>query len=231
MLLGDMSEMEPRRALEALIRERREDYAALSRLIGRNPSYIQQYVKRGSPRRLAEADRRLLARYFGVAESLLGGPEASGPSIVPAADPLARQAGDLISVPRIGVGASAGPGAYPGLEQVRSGMVFPARLLREMGVGRPAALSIIRVEGESMLPTLADGDDILVDADDAASRLRDGIYVLRVGEALIVKRVALKPIGGLEILSDNPGSRGWKDVDPASLSIVGRVIWAGRRLR
>src|SRR3546814_13360797 len=54
--------------------ERRENYDALSRLIGRNPSYIQQYIKRGTPRKLSETDRRTLARYFGVDEQLLGGP-------------------------------------------------------------------------------------------------------------------------------------------------------------
>ena len=110
-------------------------------------------------------------------------------------------------------------------------MPFTPALLRELGVGRTEALSMIRVEGESMLPTLADGDDILVDADDGPARLRDGIYVLRVGDALIVKRVAVRPGGGVAILSDNPLSPDWPDVDPASLTVIGRVIWAGRRLR
>ena len=48
---------DPRALLERLIRERREDYAGLSRLIGRNPAYVQQYIKRGTPRRLSEGDR------------------------------------------------------------------------------------------------------------------------------------------------------------------------------
>ena len=46
-----------RSALEALCRERGEDYASLSRLIGRNAAYIQQFIKRGTPQRLAEEDR------------------------------------------------------------------------------------------------------------------------------------------------------------------------------
>ena len=69
-----MPEADPRAVLQRLIDERREDYAGLSRLIGRNAAYIQQYVKRGTPKRLAEQDRRLLARYFGIPENLLGGP-------------------------------------------------------------------------------------------------------------------------------------------------------------
>jgi hypothetical protein len=42
-----------RAALQRLIEDRKEDYASLSRLIGRNSAYIQQFVKRGTPRRLA----------------------------------------------------------------------------------------------------------------------------------------------------------------------------------
>ena len=61
--------------LDALIRERGVSYAALSALLGRNPAYVQQFIKRGSPRKLDEADRRLLAEFFGVAEADLGGPE------------------------------------------------------------------------------------------------------------------------------------------------------------
>ena len=85
--------------------------------------------------------------------------------------------------------------------------------------------------GDSMVPTLADGDDILVNRADAAERLRDGIYVLRVEAALIVKRIALTPIGRrLSIRSDNEAYPVWPDCDPADLAVIGRVIWAGRRL-
>jgi hypothetical protein len=49
--------------------------AALSGLIGRNASYLQQFVRKGSPRKLEENDRRTLARFFGVDEVELGGPD------------------------------------------------------------------------------------------------------------------------------------------------------------
>ncbi|MDQ3139723.1 MAG: peptidase S24, partial [Pseudomonadota bacterium] len=67
-----MDDEAARLALERMIAERGEDYASLSRLIGRNAAYVQQYIKRGTPRRLAEEDRRVLARYFGVGEQRLG---------------------------------------------------------------------------------------------------------------------------------------------------------------
>src|SRR4051812_45496179 len=98
---------DPRTLLEGLIRERREDYTALSRLIGRNAAYIQQFIKRGSPRRLAEEDRRRLARYFGIDEALLGGP------VLPPSGPDEA----LVGIPRLDVGASAGGGAADASER------------------------------------------------------------------------------------------------------------------
>ena len=65
---------DPRQVIERLCAERREDFASLSRMLGKNPAYIQQFVRRGVPRRLKEAERSKLARYFSIPESMLGGP-------------------------------------------------------------------------------------------------------------------------------------------------------------
>ena len=84
---------------------------------------------------------------------------------------------------------------------------------------------------EHRKPAVTFGDDILVDRGDAAARLRDGIYVLRIEGALVVKRLALNPAArSLSIRSDNPAYPGWPDCAPAAVDVVGRVVWAGRRL-
>ena len=211
-----MDEDAARAALERLIEAERADYAGLSRLIGRNPAYIQQYIKRGTPRRLAEEDRRLLARYFGVSEESLGG--------------RASASTDLVRVPRLEVGASAGPGALAGDERAHGHIGFDPGWLRRLAAD-PKRLSLIRVEGDSMAPTLADGDEILVDRGDAAERLRDGVYVLRIEDALVVKRVARHPSGrSLSVSSDNEAYPSWPECDPRAVEIVGRVVWVGRRI-
>lgn len=211
-----------RAALERLIEERGEDYASLSRLIGRNAAYVQQYIRRGTPRRLAEDDRRILARYFGVPESMLGAPE------VEAAVPGAEQ---HVTVPQLDVGASAGPGALPGDEEARSHIAFDRKWLRRLVAGDGSQLSIIRVEGDSMAPTLGDGDEILVDQGDAAERLRDGIYVLRREDVLMVKRLAPDPSGRtVTVRSDNEAYPSWSGLKLSSIEIVGRVVWCGRKL-
>jgi hypothetical protein len=215
-----VSRIDQREALERLIRERREDYAGLSRLIGRNAAYIQQFIKRGVPRKLDADDVQLLARYFGVAEEELGGRTA------------VAAAGDLlVRVPRLDVGASAGAGAVEGGEAVIAHLAFDPAWLRQLCAGGPAALSLIRVEGDSMAPTLADGDDILVDRGDAAERLRDGIYVLRRQDMLMVKRLAVNPAARrVTIKSDNPAYPEWPDCALDSVALIGRVVWAGRRV-
>jgi phage repressor protein C with HTH and peptisase S24 domain len=46
-----------------------------------------------------------------------------------------------------------------------------------------------------------------------------------------VKRVAINPVGrSLSIKSDNPAYPNWTDCDPASVSVIGRVIWVGRKM-
>lgn len=214
-----MAEADGRATLARLAAERGDDLAALSRLIGRNPAYVQQYIRRGTPRRLAEEDRRTLARYYGVSEEALGGraPEPAAAAHVPVA--------------RLDVRASAGPGAIVGEERAVSHLAFDPAWLRRIGAGGGKDLSIIRVDGDSMAPTLVDGDEILVDRGDRAERLRDGIYVLRRDDSLLVKRLSPSPTGDrVNVISDNEGYRSWPDVPLASIQLVGRVVWCGRRL-
>ena len=211
---------DPRKVLERLCAERGEDFAGLSRLLGKNPAYIQQFIRRGTPRRLREDERGKLARYFGISEALLGGPDHSRES--PAG---------MIAVTRSAVRASAGPGAIPTGEEAAPYFAFDARWLKALTGASADYLSMIRVEGDSMAPTLGDGDDILIDRRDAGEPLRDGIYVLRIDESLLVKRLAVHPMGRLvTVQSDNPAYPDWPDCPIGDVTCIGRVIWAGRRV-
>ena len=218
-----MENHDPRAVLEKLITERREDYASLSRLVGRNAAYIQQFIKRGTPRRLGERERGVLARYFGVDEEILGGP--------PVREPVPTREG-LIPIPRLAVSASAGPGALDGNERPVAHIGFDSASLARICRARPRDLSIISVEGESMAPTLNDGDDIMVDRSAAQRRVLDGIYVLRRDDTLLVKRITVHPTNGLlTVASDNTSFASWPDVKPDDVEIIGRVVWAARRVR
>lgn len=212
----------PRARLLALSQAKGVSLAALSELLGRNPSYLQQFIRKGSPRKLEEQDRATLARFLGVGEEELR--EAQENSYVKA--PRRREAGEWVEVPRLDLGASAGPGRVPGGEAAFDTFRFSRRWLEEQGLAR-AELSAIRVEGDSMEPLLNDGDEILVDR--APRPFRDGIHVVRLGDTLMVKRVASAGPGRVALLSQNFA---YPPVEVAAeeVEIIGRVVWKGGRV-
>ena len=211
----------PRVRLLELVNEHGASLSGLSELIGRNQTYLQQFIRKGSPRKLEETDRRTLARFFGVAESELGAPED-----FPSANAEKRARKEWVDVPRLALGASAGPGALAGEEAAIGAFRFAARWMREQGLD-PTMLSAIVVAGDSMEPTLRDGDEILVDR--TPRPWRDGIHVVRAGDALLVKRLDTGRPGTLALVSDNPAYRAI-ELAPDEVQVIGRVVWKSGRL-
>ena len=212
---------DPRTRLLLLASKKGVSLSGLSELIGRNSTYLQQFIRKGSPRKLEENDRRTLARFFGVNEAELGASEDF--SAMLSAKPLR---GEWIDVPRLALGASAGPGLLAGEELPIGAFRFGARWLREQGLNA-AQLSAIRVEGDSMEATLRDGDEILVDRTPRA--WRDGIHVVRAGDALLVKRLDTGRPGVVALVSDNPAYR-TLELAREELEVIGRVVWKSGRL-
>lgn len=202
-----MSLPDPRARLLDLAAARGDSLVALSTMLGRNAAYLNQWVRRGTPRVLAERDRRVLCDYFGVAETALGGP--------------ATRTG--WRVPRLDVAASAGPGAVNEAEAVLGAGVVAPELARSLGLTEGRA-SVIRVRGDSMAPGLMDGDQLLVDETATRPDARGGIYVIRLDGALLVKRVR-RGRGRLEVSSDNPAAA---PVGEGTIEVIGRVVWQMR---
>lgn len=125
----------------------------------------------------------------------------------------------LVEVPILNVDASAGFGAIAESETAHTRFGFDERWLGKLTRAKSASLSIIHVHGESMEPTLRDGDEVLVDASDQGSRLRDGIYVLRADDALVVTGV-----GGLGLLSILKGFRHGANTYRESSDLEGSII-------
>ena len=184
----------------------------LSRLLGRNDAYLHQYVHRGSPRRLPERERAILADFLGLSQEALGGPAGTGG----------------VPIRRLDVVASAGPGALGDDDRLASIERFPAPMLRRL-VPDPATLSMIIARGDSMSPTIADGDDILVDTADRRVGVRPAIFVLRIDAALVVKRLRREDQMVI-VASDNPAAAPIAPIAVAEVDVVGRVVWLGRTL-
>ena len=216
----------PRARLLELSQERGASLASLSELLGRNASYLQQFIRKGSPRKLEEGDRRTLAQFFGVPEGeLVAGEDGAGEKSY-AASLEGTESRDWVEVKRLAIGASAGPGALPVDEGAFDAFRFSRRWLAEQGL-EGAQLSAITVEGDSMEPLLRDGEEILVDR--APRAFRDGVHVVRLGDTLMVKRVAHGAAGRFALLSQNLADPP-VDVSADEIEVIGRVVWKGGRI-
>jgi len=63
---------DPRSVVRERVEARGISLAALSRMIGRNEAFVQQWLERGTPRKLAEDDRLRLAMALDIDEVALG---------------------------------------------------------------------------------------------------------------------------------------------------------------
>ncbi len=133
--------------------------------------------------------------------------------------------------PRYEIEAGAGPGRCIQSEQIVDFVSFREDWVRSFLRVPRQNLALLSVKGDSMNPTLSDGDMILVDL--RAGRIEDSaIYVLEFDDALLVKRIQRKLDGSIVIKSDNPlyETEVLTRDRAQSLRIIGRVIWSGRRM-
>jgi phage repressor protein C with HTH and peptisase S24 domain len=92
-------------------------------------------------------------------------------------------------------------------------------------------LAVISVDGDSMEPTLRPGDSVLIDFRQSNPADKDGIYVIRTGNGLQVKRVQVELGKGLiTVRSDNPAYEPQRSLNPDDIHVIGRVIWLGRQV-
>lgn len=139
----------------------------------------------------------------------------------PAAEPFDDR---FALVPLYDVRVSAGHGAFNGTENVLTQLAFTRYWLNKLGL-HAAHLAAVRVDGDSMEPTIRSGDVLLIDREQ--TQLRDGvIYVMRREELLVAKRLQLLAGGRVRVISDNQ-TYPPEEVEPAALEILGRAVWKG----
>lgn len=137
----------------------------------------------------------------------------------------------FVQVPRYEVTASAGGGTMIHSEQIVDHLSFRADWVHN-ALGVPVAdLALINVTGDSMEPTLSEGDLILIDMSHRGVK-DNAVYVLQLNGSLLVKRIQHKLDGSVIVKSDNaiyePEQIGAEAVD--LLNVIGRVVWCGRRM-
>lgn len=133
-------------------------------------------------------------------------------------------------VPRLDVQASAGNGALALSEEPIDFLAFQESWLRERNIN-PKYARVLTTRGDSMEPTIRDGDVLLVDT--SIDRIRDNsIYIVVYDGFVLVKRVHGRVDGSIMLISDNerypPENVSAHDVP--NIHVAGRVMWFGRSI-
>lgn len=139
--------------------------------------------------------------------------------------------GDYVHIPRFEVAASAGGGAMVHSEQIVDYLSFRADWVRSVLGVSVGDLALISVIGDSMEPSLSEGDVVLLDMT-TRSVLDGSIYALQLNGGLLVKRIQRMLDGSLVVKSDNAryDTEIVSEENAERLKIIGRVVWVGRRL-
>ncbi len=136
-----------------------------------------------------------------------------------------------VAVPFVKVEASLGGGALATDEEHDEPWFFRRSWLRDTLGAKAPDLRLIGVKGDSMEPTLLNGDIVMLDVADRIST-PPGIFVLFDGIGLVAKRLEPVPNSDpplVRIISDNPRYDTYART-LEEIAVVGRVIWFARAL-
>ncbi|MCP1659267.1 S24 family peptidase [Neisseria perflava] len=138
---------------------------------------------------------------------------------------------EFIFIPRYDIQAAAGHGQLVGNEKPVFTMAFRRDWVETYVTRDTKNLSVISVKGDSMEGVLNDGDTILINHGETTPR--DGLYVLRLNENLLVKRLQLIPGGIVNVISANEAYPAF-EIDlkhpTDDVAVIGRVEWFGRSI-
>lgn len=230
-----------REKIKKLIFEKGSNLREASLIIGRKDSYLHQYVNYGYPLRLKESDRKKLSVFLGVPEQELtdldlsalalpvsiSGTQALAGAITSGVSSLiqkfAAKKDDIISIDMLDATACCGSGIENLTENISGKWLMPLVDFRQISMSSPENIKLLKVKGDSMVPTLKEDDWVMVDIT-KKSPDSDGLFLLILANGLAVKRVQCGLGNNITVLSDNPKYAPL----PATLEevpIAGKVIY------
>lgn len=116
-----------------------------------------------------------------------------------------------------------------GTAEVKGRAPFRLEWLRGLYDGPVNALKVVQGRGDSMEPTIRDGDIVLIDTSSRMLADQDMIWAVSYGELGMIRRLRRLPSGALLMSPDNPVVRPTEAHD-GECHIMGRVIFIGRRM-
>lgn len=132
-----------------------------------------------------------------------------------------------IYVPKVEARLSAGTGSLEVSDNIKGYFGFRSDWLRRKGC--PSQMVLMVVTGDSMRPTLENGDMALINLAQTEV-ISGGIYAVGLEDSVVVKRLERLP-GKLVLVSDNRSAYAPRELDMTdesvnnSVRIIGRVLW------
>jgi len=209
----------------------------LARAIGVSPQAISKMVT-GDTKDTGKLYQ--IARFLKTTPEYLTG-ETDDPSVAESGldynvainlEPFGKQQAKemgLALIPELQLGYSMGGGNVIEMFEHTGVAPFKREWLRPMMKGSFDDLFVAKGEGDSMIPTMLDGDIVLIDTAQKDVLQQDRIWALSYGDLGMIKRVRRLPDGGYQINSDNPAVTAITAYD-GEMHVIGRVIWVGRRM-
>lgn len=202
-----------------------DNVSAFSRESGLGESLLRQYIA-GSKPGLDKAAAIAKAGKVNLLWLATGEGPMSMATDVSAS--VQSELSDFALIPGYNVQVSAGNGSIPGNEEPTRRLAFRHRWLKYRGLNEKD-LVMVFTKGDSMEPTIADNNTLMVDTSDTDPQ-DGGIYVIRNDGHLLVKRTQIAPGQGVWLISDN------KEYDKLlvqfdkteDLEVIGKVVWIGK---
>lgn len=139
--------------------------------------------------------------------------------------------GRLVSVPFYDIRASAGSGALVASEPQSQPIAFNELWLRQTWHLSSRDLYMIGSEGDSMEPTIRAGEMLICSRAEHHITPGDGVYIIRLDGAVLVKRLQVLPGSRMRIVSDNPNYPVYEIAlhEGQDFAILGKVMYSLRR--
>jgi phage repressor protein C with HTH and peptisase S24 domain len=134
---------------------------------------------------------------------------------------------DYALIPHYSTKGACGNGFMNEHVELKGGLAFRRDWLNRFGLDEKTAC-VISASGDSMFPSINDGDTILIDQRIAPVRSGE-VYAVVIDEEVYIKRLA-KEFGITVLRSDNPSKATYPDISVPpghDLTVIGRVVWRG----
>ena len=186
-------------------------------MIGKTNACVNQWIK--GKRDLSTSDIEKICDVFSVSPNFLYNRETD--TTIPS---------NIVKIDVLDVSACCGNGIANISENVIGHQFVSKNLLKEFTFTAPENIKIIRAVGDSMTPTINPQDMIWIDIS-VKEPSSDGLYLLTVGQDLMIKRIQINPFNNqVQIKSDNPAYAPIVMNDYREISCIGKVIYHMKRI-